>query len=211
MGILAAVIFSGCGESKDAVQDRMESFADEQEGRERVIELRETDPARGLVIHCPLHVVCDENDSYRLYKHDASGIHLSLSFDPIVVKDMTLDSLREHLEHVSYELRAVEGLEAAGWRIGTRSVVHRAGQPDFQVQLTGLQDGRLRGEIRTAIVNLVGRQTADEACEHPPQDAPLPDHCYASARTNIPLRIVFDLPIQEGVLDCRGGQTPGCG
>ncbi|QRN96802.1 hypothetical protein JRI60_48820 [Archangium violaceum] len=211
IGIVAAALFSGCGAPKSVVQEQLESFADEQEGKERVIELRETDAARGLVIHCPLGVLCDEHYDYRHYSYDARGIYLSLSFEPVVVKDMTLESLRAHAQHVSYELKEVEGLEATGWRIGARSVVHRVGQPDFQVRFTGLQDGRLKGEIRTTLVELVGRQTADATCENPPQDAPMPDHCYASARANIPLRIVFDLPIQEGVLDCRDGQTPGCG
>jgi|GEM_PF-4640923 len=210
IGILV-VIAVGCGASQSVVQERMESFAAEQEGKERVLDLRETEPAKGLVIRCPIAVLCDEHADYRGYAYDAQGIHLALSFDAAVVTHMTLESLREHSRYVSYELKEVEGLRADGWRIGTRSVVHRAGNADYQVQFTELRDGRLRGEIHTTIVALTGLRTADSACTNPPQDASLPDDCAANAPANIPLRILFDLPLQTGVLDCRGEKKPECG
>ncbi|WP_157823765.1 hypothetical protein [Melittangium boletus] len=209
-GILV-VIAVGCGAPQNVVQEQLESFAAEQEGKERLLDLRETEPAKGLIIRCPLGVLCDEHSDYRRYAYDTQGIYLAFSFDAAVVTDMTLESLREKSRFVSYELKEVEGLRAAGWRIGTRSVVHRAGDADYQVQFTELRDGRLRGEIHTAIVALTGLRTGDSACTHPLQDASLPEDCAASASANIPLRILFDLPIQTGVLDCRGERKPGCG
>lgn len=198
--LLSFSLLPGCGSASESeAREELESFIAAQKDEPLVYTLHETDPLRGLKRRTSCAAGPSggcEGETFHLFTHDTSPVWLQLSFRSGIVDDMRVERMREELHVVSYTLYGIGDLSAPGWSYKSREQAHAAGEEDFELQLTEYANGRLKGELRSTIEEIIGVKNSD-ACENPPQDASSPEGCRVRAAAQLPVRIVFDLPVIE--------------
>jgi len=157
-------------------------------------------PKDMLRIHCPIGVRCDKAYAYRAVKHTTRNpdVHAFsyLSFSTSIIGKLDATSLQNAFGHMYAIVRPAE-LVKLGWDVRLDSGdVFRKGDPKFTI--VGYSKGRLQARLKTTVTRVGGHK---KLCA--PPGGRMPAKCMIDRKVSIPMTITFDVPVEDGVLDCK--------
>ncbi len=153
-----------------------------------------------LHVHCPIGVLCDRSFDYFAVKGGSPRVYLS--FDPAVLDNVTLESLRGNFRYMNF---SVPAFEDGSWKV----VLQPSGlsrREANEVTIDGYDNGRIQLTLRTTASEL---SAVDTSCQVP-ADAPMPAACFEHRAVEIPVVIHVDLPMPNQGVDCTNGGA-SCG
>ena len=173
-------------------------------GKTFVIGLNSATTQKGFTIQCPIGIICDEKFSYRMYKFARKNLHIQLSFSAAIVGKLSLKTIKKHFSYISVRMKPLPGLSFPGWRItGNRynKVFYRMYLGE-NVKIDGYTKGRIQGEIVFTLNQIKAVNTEPPCAPHFTQPTKS-GACLVKTTTPIKIKILFDLPLQKGILDCK--------
>lgn len=156
-------------------------------------ELCERHVEGSLEIACPIGVTCDADFDYRAYRFDSREVYVRLSFEPTIVGDLRLQTLRDSFNYATLEIRFPDR------DISTedREVTHYYSplEPVREVTFDSFEDGRLHFSLAGTIDGITREiyDLTDESC--------ITDDilglCYEREEFAAPFNFEFDLTVPE--------------
>jgi serine protease inhibitor len=138
-------------------------------------------------IECPIGIICDENYDYRLYTMKVGANNFTLSFNPELATEITLDKLNNLVKYFSMHFSPID-LTKHGWEVRARlkNSVKRYG-----ISFSKWEDNVATMHIDWVIDQLEITNIHDKDCLESYQimDASTKAGCIKYIKTEIPLKI----------------------
>ncbi|WP_189606128.1 hypothetical protein [Salinimicrobium marinum] len=150
-----------------------------------------------LKIKCPVGAVCDENFIYRAYSFEDRDLRIYISFDPDVVDNYSLESLRENFNYINFSILFPEKATAdSRFYYSNRNPVRELGtvsEEGVEFTMDSYENGVLKGVITGTINEITEAITSDDPdC----MTGDIAGRCFESHEVNIPFSVVYSFCLE---------------
>ncbi len=179
---------------------KVEKFIKKKNKSGHILKLNKDDME--LIVSCPIGLKCPSS-SYNLAlkgKSESKGTSLYLSFN---ISDLNLDlnNLVNHFSYIYYNIDFSNELNIDGWKLSNSQRGHLLRKEKFnagnKIEFLSYTNGLLKGKLTHLITYM--NVTSDDFYKRKSKcgirDAPLPEGCSYSFKSNIKLILNFEIPI----------------
>lgn len=108
-----------------------------------------------LPISCPGGVICDENYLYRAYLFQNSRIYFYISFDPSIIGDFSLESIREKFNYLNFGIyfpeRETTNSKFLYSHRGPIRQLNQTSDDNVEFTIDSYENGSIKGVIKGTI------------------------------------------------------------
>lgn len=150
-----------------------------------------------LEISCPVGVICDENFTYRAYSFNNSELYFYISFNPGIIDNYSLESLRENFNYLDFRIYFPERNTAnSEFYYSNRTPIWELNQPtdnNLEFTIDSYENGNMKGVIKGTITEIT------EFIQSDSPDCITDDMmgiCYKYEEANIPFTVNYNFRIE---------------
>ncbi len=167
-----------------------------------------------ISIGCPMGQLCLSDSPYArlLLRSFSENLKNKLTFMFVSSsKIINLEFIKNNQFMVLYDLEYIVNFPLDGWRIFTTKKTFLGSSDNKNFEITSFSDGVLKGKFNEKLTSLsVGKTQGLKKCSLSQKE--ISYDCYYKFRSNIPLTVNFEIPVDLSVLDCtKNIKSKRCG